>query len=167
LRKRLPLAPSRLENGLAWLVTFLAVTIGWVFFRAPTLSGAHQMLTAMSGANGAGVAELVALMTEAGRRFATSDIASLAQAFFDLEPLPLPSHPLLGSIGGLFLLPGLLALAVLGPTSQATTLLILRNSSARGWKSCLAFAATAIVSLMFFLCLARLNKVSEFLYFQF
>lgn len=167
LRKRLPLPPSHLENGLAWLITFLAVTIGWVFFRAPTLWGAHQMLAAMSGANGSGVEELVALMTEAGRRFAMSEVATLALALFDLETLPLPSHPLLGSIGGLFLLPGLLALAVIGPTSQATTVLILRNSSARGWKRSLAFVAVAVGSLMFFLCLARLNKVSEFLYFQF
>lgn len=35
-----------------WLITFVVVVIGWVFFRATTLDGALAMLTSMSGVNG-------------------------------------------------------------------------------------------------------------------
>lgn len=35
-----------------WLITFMAVVIGWVFFRATTLDGAISMLTSMAGLNG-------------------------------------------------------------------------------------------------------------------
>jgi alginate O-acetyltransferase complex protein AlgI len=37
---------------LAWLMTFLAVVVGWVFFRAPTFNGATHILGAMTGAQG-------------------------------------------------------------------------------------------------------------------
>lgn len=36
----------------AWFVTMLAVVVGWVFFRAPTLDGALGMLSGMLGLNG-------------------------------------------------------------------------------------------------------------------
>jgi alginate O-acetyltransferase complex protein AlgI len=39
---------------LGWLVTFLAVVVGWVLFRAATLEGAGRMLLAMAGLSGAG-----------------------------------------------------------------------------------------------------------------
>lgn len=37
---------------VAWLITFLAVVIGWVFFRATTLEGAMNLLGGMIGLNG-------------------------------------------------------------------------------------------------------------------
>jgi hypothetical protein len=37
---------------LAWGLTFLAVVVAWVFFRAPTFSSALAMLHAMAGGNG-------------------------------------------------------------------------------------------------------------------
>ena len=37
----------------ATVVTFVAVVIGWVFFRAPSLSAAWRMLRGMAGCNGA------------------------------------------------------------------------------------------------------------------
>jgi alginate O-acetyltransferase complex protein AlgI len=36
----------------SWLLTFLAVVIGWVFFRAKTLSGAGQMFAGLLGLTG-------------------------------------------------------------------------------------------------------------------
>lgn len=36
----------------AWSITMLAVIVGWVFFRAPTLDGALAMLSGMMGMNG-------------------------------------------------------------------------------------------------------------------
>jgi len=37
---------------IAWVITFLAVVVGWVFFRAETLDGALSILHSMTGANG-------------------------------------------------------------------------------------------------------------------
>lgn len=37
---------------ISWLITMIAVVIGWVFFRATTLDGAMAMLTSMAGLNG-------------------------------------------------------------------------------------------------------------------
>src|SRR6185436_13098060 len=43
---------SRLATAAGVLVTFVAVTLAWTFFRATSLDAALRMLTAMSGANG-------------------------------------------------------------------------------------------------------------------
>ena len=43
---------DRAENFIAWVLTFGAVVVGWVFFRAHTLAGALQILRGMSGNNG-------------------------------------------------------------------------------------------------------------------
>ena len=43
---------SGLERGAAWLLTFLAVVVGWVFFRADDTSAALAILHAMVGKNG-------------------------------------------------------------------------------------------------------------------
>ncbi len=44
---------GRLHAALGWLVTFIAVVLAWVYFRAETLHGAHSMLAAMFGMGGA------------------------------------------------------------------------------------------------------------------
>jgi D-alanyl-lipoteichoic acid acyltransferase DltB (MBOAT superfamily) len=53
---RLPPMPApayALGRGAGWALTFLAVVVGWVFFRADTFAGALGMLAGMAGANGA------------------------------------------------------------------------------------------------------------------
>jgi alginate O-acetyltransferase complex protein AlgI len=40
---------SRLAKGSCWAITFFAVVIAWVFFRARTMAGAWQMLGALFG----------------------------------------------------------------------------------------------------------------------
>lgn len=40
---------GRLPPPIAWLVTFTAVVIGWVYFRAETLHGATEIVTSMAG----------------------------------------------------------------------------------------------------------------------
>jgi alginate O-acetyltransferase complex protein AlgI len=42
----------RLPGGVAWALTFLAVMVGWVFFRAPSLGRAQVILEGMIGLNG-------------------------------------------------------------------------------------------------------------------
>jgi D-alanyl-lipoteichoic acid acyltransferase DltB (MBOAT superfamily) len=46
-------APGRVGTWLSRGLTFLAVVIGWVFFRADSLHSAVEVLAAMFGANGA------------------------------------------------------------------------------------------------------------------
>ena len=46
------LANSKCYQVCAWSLTFFAVLIGWVFFRATTLDGAFNMLAGMFGLNG-------------------------------------------------------------------------------------------------------------------
>jgi alginate O-acetyltransferase complex protein AlgI len=45
-------AGLRLPAALAWALTFIAVMVGWVFFRAPTLERAQVILAGMAGMNG-------------------------------------------------------------------------------------------------------------------
>jgi alginate O-acetyltransferase complex protein AlgI len=42
-------AARRLANGLSWAITFFAVVVAWVFFRAKTMAGAWQMLGGLFG----------------------------------------------------------------------------------------------------------------------
>jgi len=44
--------PQRLGTVLAWLLTFVAVVVGWVLFRAQSLAGAGRILGGMVGAHG-------------------------------------------------------------------------------------------------------------------
>jgi alginate O-acetyltransferase complex protein AlgI len=46
-------APGRLRRAAGWLVTFSAVVIAWVLFRAKTFAGAGLMLRSMAGFEGA------------------------------------------------------------------------------------------------------------------
>lgn len=45
-------AKGKLASGAAWALTFLAVVVAWVFFRAETFGGAVAMLKSMAGING-------------------------------------------------------------------------------------------------------------------
>ncbi len=49
---RKPMAPSFLRRAIAQLITFLAVVIAWVFFRAESLVAARHILAGMFGFNG-------------------------------------------------------------------------------------------------------------------
>ncbi|HEY8943844.1 MAG TPA: MBOAT family protein, partial [Polyangiaceae bacterium] len=55
LRERLgwnPLSSTALGTLAARAITFVAVVVGWVYFRAPSLDGAHRILAGMAGLNG-------------------------------------------------------------------------------------------------------------------
>lgn len=61
LRRNILIPSGRAEQLLAWLVTFLAVVVAWVFFRAPTFEAATRILRGMAGLHGAQVpAEVLA-----------------------------------------------------------------------------------------------------------
>ena len=49
---RTPILPAPLRTALYGSITFLAVVVAWVFFRAETEHGAWQILQGMAGVNG-------------------------------------------------------------------------------------------------------------------
>jgi alginate O-acetyltransferase complex protein AlgI len=49
MRLRLTVVPPWVRTAIAWLLTFLAVVVGWVLFRAHTISGASDVLAGMAG----------------------------------------------------------------------------------------------------------------------
>lgn len=167
-RAQIPLRDSPPERALGLLLTFGAVVVGWVFFRAASLEGAGRMLYAMSGLSGFGGADVATPLASALETVHAVRLSALLSAALDLDPLPLPAHPVLGPISGLFWLAPLLALAMIGPTSQQiTTGVVLYARSSCRRKRLAAAGATMFISLLFVLGLARLNHVTEFLYFQF
>ena len=44
--------PAFIGNNVSWLITFIAVVISWVFFRAPSIHSALLVLESMFGFNG-------------------------------------------------------------------------------------------------------------------
>ena len=145
----------------AWLVTFVAVVIAWVFFRAASLAGAINLFSGMAGLHG----------------------VSLPAAF---EPMLGSAAPVLQSLGMQFSfgggsqfiltwgwVAGLLAIALLLPNTQE----LMRNhcpglgfdsAAVAGrleWRA--SFAWGAIMALMAAAGLLSLSHATEFLYYQF
>lgn len=125
----------------SWLVTFLGIMIGWVFFRAETFNGALQMLS---------------------RMFHYEAIASPSIPAPGVTDLML----LAGGLAGSLLLPNSCEFLrnqtpVLGMPRESSGVSIVKAEwrPTPGW----AFA----VGIIFCLSLLHLGRVSEFLYFQF
>ncbi|MCV2217546.1 MBOAT family O-acyltransferase [Thauera sp. Sel9] len=47
-----PVVPASVTRALSWTLTFIAVVIGWVFFRAGSVDAAAAILRGMAGVNG-------------------------------------------------------------------------------------------------------------------
>jgi D-alanyl-lipoteichoic acid acyltransferase DltB (MBOAT superfamily) len=167
------LAGTIAGRALAWLLTFVAVVIGWVFFRAESFAAAGTMLHAMAGLNGVSLPN--ALVSRLG-----PDIAA------QLAGMGVRTH--LGE-GWTFVLNWLwvgtlLMLALIAPnTIQLTrayrpTANSLDNDATadavQPWRRAMLglrwqpnwawAAAVSVIAAMGFL---GLSSVSEFLYFQF
>jgi len=56
-----PLLPKRLGKLLAWSTTFMAVVVGWVFFRAASFDAALEILHGMAGLNGMAIPNAIAV----------------------------------------------------------------------------------------------------------
>lgn len=77
-RRRGPTAPPLLPRQLAWLATFLAVAVAWVFFRAETFSGAGALLAGMFGQGGS----LLSLASFGGASFKSGEFMALITVAF-------------------------------------------------------------------------------------
>ena len=160
---------SNMGKAVAWLITFIAVVISWVFFRANDLDSALVILKGMSGANGVELPN--AILSRLG------DWGTVLQT--------LGINPYFGG-GTQFVLTyvwviALMVVAILFPNTQqvisnyAPALVLynhgetsdhsLKNKIVFNWKPNLAWAS--IIAIMAVLGILALTSVSEFLYFQF
>ncbi len=128
----------RLPGPVAWLITFLAVMVGWVFFRSASAQDAANLLATMVGAKGLalpiGFQGLLGAWVPASVQF-VGHHGSLAEGIW---------------------LVLLLGTAVCMPNTQQ---LMAGFSTTRRW----AVGSSLVAAI----CLMSLNRVSEFLYFQF
>jgi alginate O-acetyltransferase complex protein AlgI len=128
----------RMPAPMAWLITFLAVVVGWVFFRASSASDAMQLLATMAGAKGFALPQ--------GLERSLSGWLPSGISFVD--------HP--GGTADLMLVALLLVCAVSLPNTQQ---ILAGFQLRRRWA--VGGGVLAALSLM------SMNRVSEFLYFQF
>lgn len=137
-RAALPWPLARAGNLLGWALTFLAVVVAWVFFRAVTLDGALRMLGAMAGVR-TGASEPAVLLWNAG-----------------LQP----------SIGWLWCAV-LMALAVLAPNSNRIGDAVqARFAGSVGWRE-VGGAAAVLMAVFLVVVNSARQSVSAFIYFNF
>jgi alginate O-acetyltransferase complex protein AlgI len=136
------------------MMTFVAVTVAWVFFRAETLSAAIEILKGMAGINGISFP-----MSWSWMEKYTFWIPMLRYDGIDVELLPAGATP-----SAVFILFGVSSVIIwLLPNSQD---LISKLSTERLHRRVLTISA-AVSGVMFSASLLSFNRVSEFLYFQF
>ncbi|MEB3357321.1 MAG: MBOAT family O-acyltransferase, partial [Synechococcales bacterium] len=127
---------------VSWLLTFTAVVVSWVLFRAATFGDAIAILQAMVGASG------IVLPTEFQASYPW--LGQLGLQFGQLDYMPT-------YVGQSFLiLASLIGIVVFFPNTQE---LVKRFEPNLRWVFAIGFVAAV--------CLVSMNQVSEFLYFQF
>jgi len=171
IKVRLGWSDSGTFAGLcAGALTFLAVVVAWVFFRAETFSGAFVMLTGMAGLHG------ISLPGSLGGQsgFWSDNAARSLVVFNGLFPATTPDTAriiamIAMGLGIVWLLPNARQvfstykstwedMSCSGPQAQKALIWF-------GWKPRSIYAIA--VGLLFSICVLYLNNPSEFLYFQF
>ncbi len=165
---------GRLAKLGAGALTFLAVVVAWVFFRADSFTSAQSILTGMAGMNG------VSLPSSLETRLASalSNLPLISPVFEGMFPNTLlNTGNAIGSIAiGLalvWLFPNVRQIMRnYKPTwedmaGKSTPAPLPQGMVARGlvWRPTIIRAWA--LSTIFLLCVFSLTKVSEFLYFQF
>lgn len=157
-------APGAAARGLAWLLTFVAVVVGWVFFRAPSMEVALGVLGGMAGMNGVVLPGAWSLRLPALGAF-LGDLGVRFGPILGFERGPQASWII-----------ALLALALLAPNvaqlvrSQAAMLWDKRIAEGEAherlqWRMDSRWAAAA--GALGAVATLAIGRVSEFLYFQF
>lgn len=163
--------PSRLGRFLGWLLTFLAVVIGWVFFRAADFDAALRILSGMAGLHGISipnavfvrmgpVAEVLANLGVAthlgqGRQFVftylwVAALLLIALVMPNTQQIMRRFRP---------------ALAMHVSEPAAALRLLESRTRALVWRPTMGWAAA--VGVVAAVGVLALTSVSEFLYFQF
>lgn len=163
--------PGFLPNVLAGALTFVAVVVGWVFFRAQTLDGALAMLKGMTGINGIALPSALAGYVSSLR--APLESVGIEFSLGGGKQFILNYLWIFGLAGIAFLLPnsqqflarhdpGLLAWSAAKATPGRAPI-----AAARGlaWRPTRAWAIA--IGVLLAGGVLTLSSVSEFLYFQF
>ena len=133
---------KRLPKFIAWVITFSAVVVSWVYFRARTLSDAREIVKTMVGMKGIVLAKsyesTLNWLTPFGVQF------NQTQSYLNVDARILT------------VLAGLLLCVTLLPNTQQ----LMQQFKPNWWWA-------VLVSSIATYCLLSLNHVSEFLYFQF
>ena len=142
----------RSYRAFSQALCFAAVVVGWVFFRAPSLGSAFEMLSGMAGLHGAGWPTAVAGMLGSAETGGAGRFSATQAGW------------LLAAMGIAFFAPNSMQwLAGLDPRAVAVG--DSRPAGGARWRLSGAFACGT--GLLAVACLLRLNRGSEFLYFQF
>ena len=157
------LRQSSLWRFVAWLLTFLAVVIGWVFFRSPDFATALHLLEGMAGVNGAVLPNALLALPESVR----TALSAIGITFGLGSGTTFVSTYLW--VGALLFVALTMPntqelLARFGPAldvrpEHVKTRLYARWSLSAGWAVALGTIA--------FIGLISITRVSEFLYWQF
>jgi len=165
---------GRLFATLSWGVTFLAVVVGWVFFRSDNLTSALSMLSGMAGLNGI----VLPIQFEAWLGGAKS---LLPWAGIEFSPNTMPATNILLSRAGLEVALGFVLALAFPNIYEWLAAYRTCYTEARAEQPVAERAGTAaarfawrptpitacVLGALFAYCLFSLNRVSEFLYFQF
>lgn len=143
-------------------ITFLAVLVGFIFFRADSASTAVDFLQTMMGGHGLRLpGPILALMEKIGPLALVVNWAGPAApgGLFDLQL----GLRLLLSYAIIWGAPN--AMEILGKYSPATGVTLDRAPRWLNWKPNVAWAIG--IAMLFFLCVVQLRQTTVFLYFQF
>jgi len=154
---------SHLERRVAWLLTFIAVVVGWVFFRAQDTQSAVSILHAMTGGNGLLVPNnwpgswyIYATLEKLGL---PSQIGAPVSQF---DPSGTSLYWIIILLGIAWIMPNTQQfMARFEPALETVSM----PSHPPVWQPGVAWAVA--MGIMAGLAMLHLTQVSEFLYFQF
>lgn len=150
----------------AWIVTFLAVVVGWVYFRAPSLEQGNAILAAMLGANGAEIPAGIA--ARLGSLGALLDAVGITAGSGSGSLFVLNYVWVAGAAAGALLLPNVAQIFHdFEPVIYESRHSFQRHLGGNrlSWRRTAGWASGTAV--LFLLGVMTLSQVSEFLYFQF
>ncbi|WP_262695928.1 MBOAT family O-acyltransferase [Kordiimonas aquimaris] len=166
------LTPQFIGNFLSWALTFIAVVLGWVFFRAETFETAITVIEGMTGNNGLAIPQALA-----------RNLAYLIPAFQEVFNVDIY---LGGGSNFLYMWMWIIILAIIAFFASNTVQLMAKYSDAFAniitsldgkkpgtkeyfttmrWKPNTIWALS--IGIAFAVAILNLNSASEFLYFQF
>jgi alginate O-acetyltransferase complex protein AlgI len=162
----LDLEENRAYQLFCWLMTFLAVVVAWVYFRAPSLEQGNNILWAMTGANGA--------QLPAGIAARLGDSVDILQSMGITVRMGGGSMLLTNALW--VIAAGLVALIMPNVAQQfhryepvlyehEASFKLHRDRAVFSWRYSTYWAATT--ALLGLLGILTLTQISEFLYFQF
>lgn len=160
--KYLSFITERWLTPFAWTITFLAVVVGWVFFRAQTFDGAINMLSAMLTLQGisipAGIMAQLSFLTPVFDFLNVSTVVGGGVIFIKTWLW------IIVLMGLALFAPNVLQLFY-HQVPEQTRKNVNNSHGLMHWQPTLKWAL--FISVLFILAMSTLGRVSEFLYFNF